>query len=110
MIILSNSSGCEIEVEKVAKPIVKPEPTLSSFVYDSPVPPKVRRRSFRQRVTSVVATKFKDSTPTTRSASKKILQELKDKDSTLSCIVDSYDANIACSQEVRDTLIAIHKD
>ena len=61
-----------IKVEKVEK--VKVE-RKSRGGYESP-PPK-RRRAMRQRVTSVVATKFKDSTPQARLVSKKILEDLK---------------------------------
>ena len=100
---MSDDSSCEVIQKLEKKPVVTRSPVPRS-------PPLKRRRYLRQRVTSVVATQFKDSTPNTRLASKKILEELKNNESTSSNIVDSYDPNIACSQEVRNTLIEIHKN
>ena len=100
---MSDDSSCEVVPKQEKKPVVTRSPVPLS-------PPPKRRRSLRQRVTSVVATQFKDSTPNTRVASTIILEELKNNESTSSNIVDSYDPNIACSQEVRNTLIEIHKN
>ena len=111
----SDSSCCKAIKVKKKEEKMKPDPDWisNSYGYDSPNPccpsPK-RRRSLRHCVTSVVATRFKNSTPTTRSASRKILEELKNNNSTSSYIVDSYDSSVACSQEVQDILIAIHKN
>ena len=102
---MSDDSSCEVVV--VPKLEKKPDVTRSPAPLS---PPPKRRRSLRQRVTSVIATQFKNSTPLTRLASKKILEELRNNESFSSNIVDSYDPDIACSQEVCNTLIEIHKD